>query len=298
MKIKMGGSHWTGGTQSILIPIVFVVVSALANPHLVSAQSSTLEQVERFTRLGKTEEARAALLAWWENDRIDASRREQQRGLWLRGRLTVDPVQAGLDFQRLALLYPSGQFAPDAVLRLAQAAWAMGDKDAALRHLDTLERDYPRSEALEQARDWIAGAGPLPPQGDTPTPSRQLAEPFDDTGSSVIPSSEEATDQDPEVDEVAAEADDSAPVDALVLNYQVQLGAFADRDRAVALYEEVRVQGVDVRIVRVEGSQFTHVRVGRFADRSTATGVLESLAEQGIRAALVRDERAERPAGS
>ena len=63
-------------------------------------------------------------------------------------------------------------------------------------------------------------------------------------------------------------------------------------------YEEVRVQGVDVRIVRVEGSQFTHVRVGRFADRSTAIGVLESLAEQGIRAALVRDERAERPAGS
>ena len=111
----------------------------------------------------------------------------------------------------------------------------------------------------------------------------------------MIPSSEEATDQDPEV---AAAADDSAPVDALVLTYQVQLGAFADRDRAVALYEEVRVQGVDVRIVRVEGSQFTHVRVGRFADRSTAIGVLESLAEQGIRAALVRDERAERPAGS
>ena len=297
MKIRMVVSHSTSGMRSILIPIYIAVLSASVNPHLVFAQSPTLEQVERFTSLGKTEEARVVLLEWWENDRIEASRREQQRGLWLRGRLTVDPVQAGLDFQRLALLYPSGQFTPDAVLRLAQAAWAMGDKDAALRHLDTLERDYPRSEALETAREWIAGAGPLPPQGDTPIPSGQLAEPFDDTGSSTIPSSEEAVDEGPEADELTAVADDIAPVDSLVMNYQVQLGAFADRDRAVALYNQVRAQGVDARIVRVEGSQFTHVRAGRFADRSAAIDLLESLAEQGIRAALVRDERAERPAG-
>ena len=44
--------------------------------------------------MGRTEEARAALVEWWDGDREDAPRRDLQRGLWLRGRLTVDPVQA------------------------------------------------------------------------------------------------------------------------------------------------------------------------------------------------------------
>ncbi|MGB1779070.1 MAG: SPOR domain-containing protein, partial [Longimicrobiales bacterium] len=57
-------------------------------------------------------------------------------------------------------------------------------------------------------------------------------------------------------------------------------------------------RGIDVRVVRVEGSQFTHVRVGRFAERSAAVELLEELTAQGIRAALVRDDRAEHPAGN
>ena len=130
---------------------------------LPAAAQSPLEQVERLTRMGRTEEAREALSEWWEGDRSRASRRDLQRGLWLRGRLTVDPVQAELDFQRLAVLYPSGDFTADAILRLAQAAWAMGDEESARRHLETLERDYPRSEALERGRAWMADAGPLPP---------------------------------------------------------------------------------------------------------------------------------------
>ena len=130
----------------------------LLTPEPVSAQSG-LEQVERLTRLGRTEEARAALLDWWDNERGDASRRELQRGLWLRGRLTVDPVQAELDFQRLALLYPSGQFTPDAVLRLAQASWAMGDEAAARQYLGTLERDYRRSDAWEDPGTRRPGSG-------------------------------------------------------------------------------------------------------------------------------------------
>jgi cell division protein FtsN len=82
-----------------------------------------------------------------------------------------------------------------------------------------------------------------------------------------------------------------------MMNYYVQLGAFAEEERAVALYEQVLSEGVDVRIVRVDGSRFTHVRVGRFADRSAAVELLEELTERGINAALVRDDRPERPLG-
>ena len=239
--------------------------------------------------------ARAALLEWWENDRIEASRRERQRGLWLRGRLTVDPRQAELDFQRLALLYPSGQFTPDAVLRLAQASWAMGDEDAAREHLATLERDYPRSEAFEQAREWIEDAGPLPPRGDTPTTSDGGAQAPEELGLSAV---QESTVVDSEVDESNAVDGVSGSVDAVAMNYKVQLGAFAHHDRAVALYEEVSARGVDVRIVTVDGSQFTHVRAGRVSVRSEAVELLEALAAQGIRAALIREAREERPARS
>ena len=83
-----------------------------------------------------------------------------------------------------------------------------------------------------------------------------------------------------------------------VMNYFLQLGAFADEERAVALYEEARGQDIDVRVVQVDGSQFTHVRVGRFADRAAAVELLEALTAQGISAALVRDDRKERPAGN
>ena len=259
----------------------------------VSAQSG-LEAVEQMTRLGRTEEARAALLDWWDNERDDASRRDVQRGLWLRGRLTVDPVQAELDFQRLALLYPSGQFTPDAVLRLAQASWAMGDESDTRRYLETLERDYRRSDAWERAQEWIVDAGPLPPPGDTPTrpvePTDQVAD-VDTTESKAQDSItvEQNVDSPEETEESVAEP---------VMNYFVQLGAFADEERAVALYEEARGQDIDVRVVQVDGSQFTHVRVGRFAERAAAVELLEALTAQGISAALVRDDRKERPAGN
>ena len=78
-----------------------------------------------------------------------------------------------------------------------------------------------------------------------------------------------------------------------MINYYVQLGAFGEEGRALVLFEEVKAAGIDVRVVRVDGSQFTHVRIGRFADRSGAADLLEALAAQGVNAALVRDDRPE-----
>jgi len=286
-----------------VVGIVLAVFGSFFGGVVGVRAQSPLEEVERLTRLGRTEEARTALAAWWEGDRSDASRRELQRGLWLRGRLTVDPVQAELDFQRLAVMYPSGQFTPDAIFRLAQASWSMGDEEAARRYVATLERDYPRSPARERARAWLDDPGPLPPRGDTPTrptaadptesasatregaPGRDVRDAPDDTGRSG------------RAPESAARPDDVGDVGegAPAANYYVQLGAFADEDRALALYEAVREAGVAVRLVEVEGSRFVHVRVGRFAERAAAVELLDELAARGVDGALVRDDRAERP---
>ncbi len=278
------------------------VVSVLAGIGAPLLAQSGLERVEQLTRLGRTEEARGELLTWWDGGRADAPRRELQRGLWLRGRLTVDPIQAKLDFRRLAVLYPSGQFTPNAILRLAQASFAMGDEEEARGYIATLVRDYPRSDAREQGEAWLADAGPVPPPGDTPTralavaPEREAAvevgAPADRPPRRTRPVDE--PEMEPELTaEADAALDDAAPEAEPVMNYYVQLGAFADEARALALFEEVSEAGVEVRVVRVEGSLFTHVRVGRFAQREAAVQRLDELAASGISAALVRDDRAE-----
>lgn len=268
-------------TAGIVATATLLTAGALlATPTPLSGQSA-LEEVERLTRLGRTEEARVALADWWEGDRAEASRGELQRGLWLRGRLTVDPVQAELDFQRLVVLYPSGRFTPDALLRLAQGSWAMGEEDEARSHVAALQRDHPGADATRRAARWLADAGPVPPPGDTPSRSDEATE---------------ETRRDP-----PARADTPSPADArpaedaagAPMNYSVQLGAFAEPERASALYESTRGQGVDVRLVRVRGSQFVHIRVGRFAQRSAAVELLDDLTARGINAALVRDDRPE-----
>lgn len=271
------------------------LISAYPSP--LWAQSG-LERVEELTRLGRAEEARVTLIEWWDGDRDDASRREVQRGLWLRGRLTVDPVQAELDFQRLVVLYPSGQFTAAAILRLAQASFAMGDEDASRGYMDILLRDYPGSEAREQGEAWLSSAGPVPPPGDTPTRVASEEDEGDvgvrdpDAGGAADSTATDPPGREPPAREDLAE-DDPADNPESVLNYYVQLGAFADEARAMALYEQIKEAGVEVRVVRVEGSRFTHVRVGRFADRSDAVERLDELTSAGISAALVRDDRAE-----
>lgn len=266
--------------RTLLVAACAWGVSSTGAPAEVSAQAS-LERVEELTRMGRTEEARAALVEWWDGDREDASRHDLQRGLWLRGRLTVDPVQAELDFRRLVVLYPSGQFTPDAILRMAQASWAMGNEESARDFVAMLERDYPSTPARAAADAWMADAGPVPPPGDTPTPAPALAE------TRTEPPREAAA-------PVAAPEPEAGPP----MNYFVQLGAFGEDERAFALAREAAEQGVDVRVVRVQGSRFTHVRVGRFADRTAAVELLEALTARGISAALVRDDRPETPIGN
>lgn len=282
----MTGSLSLKTLRTLALPSAVVASLAMAEP---AQGQSGLEEVERLTRMGQTEAARGVLMTWWDEERPDASRRERQRALWLRGRLTVDPVQAELDFRRLAVLYPSGRFTPDAIFRLAQASWAMGDEQAARDYVSTLVRDYPRTDARSDAEDWLADAGPLPPPGDTPTRDVQPESASDTERTATRPRAERPAERDDPPPAEPVESTEDAPV----MNYYVQLGAFGEEARALALAEEVTAAGVNVRVVRVAGSRFTHVRVGRFAERAAAVELLEALTDQGISAALVRDDRAE-----
>ena len=141
-----------------------LLVAALLLGPLPLAAQATLDQVDALIEVGRTEEARIALMSWLEGTPVaEASQRQAgqrradaQRALWLRALLTVDPAQAAVDYQRLIVEYPGGSYADRALLRLAQAAAAQGDPARARDHLRALLRDYPTSPTRLEAGGLLA----------------------------------------------------------------------------------------------------------------------------------------------
>lgn len=237
----------------LLAFLLWAFASAPAN----GQEPPTLDRVEELTRLGRAEEARETLTAWWGSQAPKASRRDVQRGLWLRGRLTVDPTQADLDFRRLVIEYPGGPYSDQALFRLAQSAWAAGDSVAAVAHTERLAVEYPGSPVRREADAWLATAGPLPPRrGAEPTPAATDAP------------SPEGT-------------------------FTVQLGAFSSRSRAESLLARVADAGVEGRLATVPGSDLIRVRVGVFDSAEGADAILKRLRDLGLTAALARDAHRE-----
>lgn len=244
-----------------------------------SAQVS-LDRVDELTRLGRTEQARALLMRWWEQDRPSAVRRDLQRGFWLRGRLTVDPLQADLDYRRLAIEYPGGPFSDAALLRLAQSAQARGDLQAAALHLRRLRTEYPSASAVREADAWLALVGPLP-DPDPPRPAVATPPPAGEPPPSAVSRPPVAP---------AAEAE---PAGA----WAIQFGAFAEAGRAHTVLGELGAAGVEGRLVVVEGSPLVRVRSGLWATHDEAAAAAERLRERGFTVVVVRDADRERPVG-
>ena len=132
---------------------VFMVFLATVGPVPVTAQQA-LQSVTALVSQGRSDQARRALIEWWDEEWTGASRRDKQRGLWMRARLTVDPAMAALDYQRLVVEYPGGPYSDQALYRLAQAAEARRDARGAARHFENLAKDYPASRHAVTATAW------------------------------------------------------------------------------------------------------------------------------------------------
>ena len=243
-------------TMSFLVPL----------PGGAQTDATTLPEIEELAQNGRSDEARAALLGWWEESRVLASREERQFALWLRGRLTVDPSQAVRDFRRLVVEYPGGPFTALALYRLAQEAYERGATADFERHMASLSRDYPGSSVLAEAEAWVSGTQGVvaPPPVTRSTASERSNENQDDAVTPV----------------------DAAP-------YSVQLGAFSNEGRAAALFDLARAADLNVRLVRMPQSNLIHVRAGRFETSMEATEFSRRVSELGFMAAVVRDARDE-----
>jgi len=240
--------------------LLLVALLSLSPAAAPAQERPTLDRVEALAREGRTEEARQAITDWWSESGPKASRRDTQRGLWLRGILATDPAQAELDFQRLVVEYPGGLYADQALLRLAQAAHAAGDSATAAAYVARLAQEYPATAARREAEAWLATAGPVPPR----------------TGVEEEPATPTAAPASPEAG-----------------TFTVQLGAFSSVDRAASLLTRLGEEGVEARLVRIPGSDLIRVRVGVFDSLEGANAVLWQLRDRGFTAAVARDAHRE-----
>lgn len=241
-----------------------VLTAALMAPGAGTAQ--TLDRVDDFIREGRLEDARAALLAWGDaNPR--PGRQDRQRGLWLRGLLTLDPDQAEVTYRQLALEYPGGPYTDQALLRIATAAALRGDLGEAAANFRDLERHYPGTPARLEAVEWLrrneaavaAAASRAPPEARA--------------GGAYAPSSGSG-------------------------DFTAQVGAFSTLEGARTLADRVREAGFTPRTVTVEGNDgFVRVRVGRFQTADEARPLVARLRAAGFEAGLGTGASRERPAG-
>jgi hypothetical protein len=251
----------------ILLLLLLLSVLLFAAPSRSLAQEEvSLDRVETFIAQGRILQARQTLEAWWNRIGPEASRIEWQRSIWLRGKLTVDPSMAQLDYRRLVLEYPGGPYSDDALHRLALAAEAKGALREAHSHFQMLIRDYPSSSLRPQAQRWVqehaVEVAVLP--SDTVSDRRLPQQPPEEEG---------------------------------VGDFSIQLGAFRSLDRARVLADQIKEVGYQSRLVRTPGNDLARVRVGRFSSREEAEAFGRALGRLGFDFTLATDAGAEERVG-
>ena len=258
----------------------------------VGAQES-LEVVDSLALAGRADEARTVLESWWQSQRVRSSRRDRQRGLWLRAILTVDPRMAGLDFQRLVLEYPGGLHSDEAMLRLGLISAAAEDLPRTAGYFRTLVTDYPRSPQRRQAEEWLSEHVVAVEEAEAAAREAEAAAREEEA---------EVREEEAEVREAAADADvresevDSPDrAETASPRYGVQVGAFESEERARSLLAAVNASGFRARIVRVPGSALVHVRIGTFFDRTGAAELMVRVRRRGHEATITADVAEEEP---
>ena len=251
----------------------------------MGAQES-LDVVDSLAAAGRADEARTALEAWWDNERVRSGRLDRQRGLWLRAILTVDPRMAGLDFQRLVLEYPGGSHSDKALLRLGWISAAAEDLPRAAGYFRTLVTDYPRSPQRRRAQEWLT-------RNFVAVEEAELAEA--ESREPEFPEPEFPEPDFPEPESREPEVGASEPAEAVAARYAVQVGAFESEERAKSLLASINTSGFQARLVHVTGSTLVHVRIGAFLDRAGAVELMDRVRRRGHEATIAVDVGEEEP---
>ncbi|MHB0962701.1 MAG: SPOR domain-containing protein [Gemmatimonadaceae bacterium] len=229
--------------------------------------------------------------------------------LYWRGVLAEEGEAARTDLLRVAIEFPLSPRASDALLRLAQLEFTRGDRTAAQRHLDRLEREHPEAPSRAAGRYWT---GRLLLEDSKPaeacgalrdarrlTPARDIellnqiayyARPCDVIDMDAKARADSmAADSSRKAAERGAAAQRAADRRAAAAKgkWSVQLASYSNRTEALALVKRLVARGVDARVTPAKPWR---VRVGHFATRAAAAEEARKFSTKRSKALVVEAE--------
>ncbi len=249
----------------------FLLALSLANVPAAAQQDSlfpdsVLREAVRLVTEGQGDSARALvrsrLSTWSPQDSL------YPMGLFAAGVVAQFPESALTYFRRVSIEYSRSRWAPAALLRLAQYAFARGDWNAALRSAERVLLDYPGSAERAAAAYWAARS--QLELGNLPEACRLLERAEAEAGLEV---------------EVANRArfylqrcravatrdtapEHPAPV-ASRASFSVQVAAVQHPVAADEVMRSLRARGYEPRVIRDSDGLFK-IRVGQFRNRDEA----------------------------
>lgn len=220
----------------------------------------------RLVTEGRGDSARALVRARLRGLRPTDSLYPQ--ALFVAGAVAETFDSAMFHFRRVALDYSTSPWADDALLRVAQLAFAAGDLETAQRSVRRILDDYPLSDARAGAAYWAGRV--LLEQDRLAEACRQLREA--ETEALVGEDVELANRAQFYLQRCAAVAADTATSDTGVTEgpvYAVQVAAVHSAAAADNVMRSLRAAGFESRVVR-DADGLLKVRVGRFRTRAEA----------------------------
>jgi tetratricopeptide (TPR) repeat protein len=219
--------------------------------------------------------------------------------LYWRGVLAEEGEAARTDLLRVAIEFPLSPQASDALLRLAQLEFTRGDRVAAQRHLDRLEREHPAAPSRAAGRYWtgrllledskpadacvaLRDARRLTPASDVELLNQiaYYARPCD-----VIEMDAKMRADSAIADSTRKAAERQAA--AAKGKWSVQLAAFSNRTDALALVKRLTARGVDARVTAAKPWR---VRVGHYVTRAEAAAEARKFSTARSKALVVEAE--------
>ncbi|HWP36450.1 MAG TPA: SPOR domain-containing protein [Gemmatimonadales bacterium] len=194
--------------------------------------------------------------------------------LFAAGVVAAEQDSAAAYFRRVSVEFSNSAWAPAALVRLAQFAFAARDYGAVLRTTDRARLDYPPSVQRAAAVFW--GARARLELGETGPGCSLLRQAESEAGDDV----ELANRARFYLLRCASLADTTTRADttghSATVVFTVQVAAVRSPLAADALMRDLRAAGYDPRVMR-EPDGMLKVRVGRFATRAEAQRLIEPL---------------------
>lgn len=251
---------------------ILAALLILAAQPLAAQGDSALAFAQRLATEGQGDSARALVRGWLRTTAPTDS--TYPAILFTAGIVAGQLDSARMYLRRVSIEYANSPWADDALLRLAQLAFAAGDFAAASRTAQRVLLDYPLSDRRGHAAYWAARAELE--SGDTPSACEHLA-----TAQSAAADDVElmnsvqyyrqrcralAAPDSTAADSTGRQGD---TVRAGATSYAVQVAAVGSVSQADALMRSLHEQGFESRVFQ-DADGLWKIRVGRFAQRAEA----------------------------